>query len=385
MTSDLVKGFQDFTGEEARKRSQIKRVIEDTFQLYGFEPAETPVIEQEGFVRGENSDDEAVSDIFKLKDRGKRELALRYEFTFQLKRISRNKKLPYKRYQMGEVFRDEPTGNTRFRQFTQCDCDVVGSTLRDEVEVLSLADMVFKQLGISPKFVVNNRKLMNEVLKDEGIREERAKDVIREIDKLDKLSEEEVLENLKEYNASSVLDIFKKPESYFEKYSAYSSIKELRELCKERGFDVEFSPTLARGLSYYNGTVVEIRSEGKESIAGGGAYMVGDAQAFGISFGVERVSSFAKLKKREGSVLIISFDCDKEANEVSLALRKKGVRCSMFYGKIGKGLEYGNSLKVPYVVIVGAEEVASGKYTLKDLNSGKEKKLSVDEIVEGFV
>src|SRR3989338_3906797 len=121
MTNDLVKGFQDFTGEEARKRAQIKRIIEDTFQLYGFEPAETPIIEQEEFVKGNNVDDEAVSDVFKLKDRGKRNLALRYEFTFQLKRLAQNKKLPYKRYQLGSVFRDEPVKPGRLRQFTQCD------------------------------------------------------------------------------------------------------------------------------------------------------------------------------------------------------------------------------------------------------------------------
>src|SRR3989338_2703331 len=115
MTSDLIKGFQDFTGEKVRKRAQIKRVIEDTFQLYGFEPAETPIIEQEEFVKGNNVDDEAVSDVFKLKDRGKRNLALRYEFTFQLKRLAQNKKLPYKRYKIGEVFRDEPVSGNRFR------------------------------------------------------------------------------------------------------------------------------------------------------------------------------------------------------------------------------------------------------------------------------
>lgn len=383
--SDLVKGFQDFTGDEARKRSQVKRIIEDTFQLYGFEPAETPIIEQEEFVRGENVDDEAVSDIFKLKDRGKRNLALRYEFTFQIKRIARNKKLPYKRYQLGSVFRDEPVKPGRFRQFTQCDCDVVGSSIKDEAEILGLASEIFKNIGIRTTIYVNNRKLMNEILREEDIRGERIQAVIREIDKMDKLSEDEVRENLKKYNASSVLEIFKKPESYFEKYDSYSEIKKLKELCKNYGVEVKFSPTLARGLSYYNGTVVEIRSEGKDSISGGGAYLVNDVQSFGISFGVERVVAFSKMKKREGNVLIVSMDEDKEAINIANQLRKKGIRCSMFYGRIGKGLEYGNSMKVPYVVIVGSEEVKEKKFTLKDLNSGKEQKLSVEDLVKGFV
>ena len=127
MKTEKVKGFNDFTGEEALKRTEIKKILVETFEKYGFEPAETPMIEYEEFVRGQNQNDEAVSDIFKLKDKGKRKLALRYEFTFQLKRIAKNKKIPYKRYQIGEVFRDEPVQSNRVRQFTQCDVDIAGS------------------------------------------------------------------------------------------------------------------------------------------------------------------------------------------------------------------------------------------------------------------
>src|SRR3989338_10121156 len=161
MNNETVKGFQDFSGEEALKRVKIKKIIEDTFQLYGFEPAETPIIEQGEFVKGDNSGDEAVSDIFKLKDRGERNLALRYEFTFQLKRLSRNKKLPYKRYQIGPVFRDEPISGNRFRQFTQCDVDVIGSSIKDEAEIVALTLSVLNDLGIKSVINVNNRKLIN--------------------------------------------------------------------------------------------------------------------------------------------------------------------------------------------------------------------------------
>jgi len=108
---------------------------ESTFEKYCFEQVETPIIEYEEFVKGENSDDEVISDIFRLNDKGKRKLALRYEFTFQLKRIANNKKLPYKRFQIGPVFRDEPIQGNRLRQFTQCDVDVVGSSIKDEAEV----------------------------------------------------------------------------------------------------------------------------------------------------------------------------------------------------------------------------------------------------------
>ena len=103
MKTDTVKGFSDSTGKEAKKREQIRGIITKNFQLFGFEPAETPLIEYEEFVKGENTQDDVISDIFKLQDKGKRKLALRYEFTFQLKRIAKNKKLPYKRYQIGPV------------------------------------------------------------------------------------------------------------------------------------------------------------------------------------------------------------------------------------------------------------------------------------------
>jgi len=123
--NETVKGFKDYTGLDALKREKVQEIIKDIFKKFGFEPAETPVIEYTDFVVGENENDEAVSDTFRLKDKGDRKLALRYEFTFQLKRISQNKKLPYKRYQIGYVFRDEPTTGNRVRQITQCDVDIV--------------------------------------------------------------------------------------------------------------------------------------------------------------------------------------------------------------------------------------------------------------------
>src|SRR4030042_1806826 len=161
---ETVKGFNDYTGEEAEKREKIKQIIVETFKLYGFEPAETPIVEYEEFVKGDNEKDEAVSDIFKLRDKGNRALALRYEFTFQLKRIANNKKLPYRRYQIGEIFRDEPVSARRFRQFTQCDVDVVGSSIKDEAELLAMAKEILNNMGIEPIILINNRKFLNEIL-----------------------------------------------------------------------------------------------------------------------------------------------------------------------------------------------------------------------------
>jgi len=377
---ETVKGFKDYTGEEARKRAEIRKILVDTFEKYGFEPAETPILEYREFVQGENKQDEAVSDIFKLKDKGERDLALRYEFTFQLRRIMQNKKLPYRRYQIGEVFRDEPVNTNRVRQITQCDIDVIGSKTRDEVEILSIAKDILNRLGI--KFIIyfNNRKLLNEILNKEGINEKDRIDVIKEIDKLDKLPEKEVKENLKKYNAEKILEVLKKPESYFSKYSSYNELKELREYLDLYKVDAVFSPSLSRGLSYYNGTVFEIKTDKmKETICGGGSYEFNGVQCTGISFGLDRLSMLANFDFRKNSVLIVSLNEDKQAIKIAEMLRERGDAVSIFYGKPSKALEYANSWNIKQVIFVGAEEVKKKKFKVKDMITGKEKILTLEK------
>jgi len=381
----LVKGFRDFTGEEAKKREKIKEILIRNFKFYGFEPAETPVIEREEFVREDNEQDEAVSDIFKLQDKGKRKLALRYEFTFQLKRLAKDKKLPYKRYQIGEVFRDEPTGKNRFRQFTQADIDVIGSGIKDEAEILALTSRILKQLGIKAGINVNNRKLLNEILEKEGIGSKER--VIREVDKLDKLPEKQVRANLRKYKAEKILTIFKKPESFFKKYSSYKEIEELKKWCKLFGVEIRFQPSLARGLSYYNGSVFEIKTKGmKETICGGGSYLVKGIQATGISFGLERLSNLAKIKVEEKRVLILSIGQDEKAIRLAEKLRDKEIEVSLWLKKgISKALEYSNSYKIPYVIFIGEEEVKKDRYKLRDMKTGKELMISEKELVKKLI
>jgi len=379
MTIETVKGFRDV--EDCSKRNFIRKIIEQTFKSYNFLNVETPVIEYEEFVKGNNTNDEAVSDIFRLKDRGERKLALRYEFTFQLKRLANNKKLPYKRYQIGEVFRDEPVAGNRWRQFTQCDCDIIGSGIKDEAEILKIASEILGSIGI--KFVINfnSRKLLNEILADVGVSEKNREQVIREIDKLDKLSEKEVRENLKKFNAEKALDIFKKPEKYFEKYSTYSEIAELKKISSMYKIKLNFLPYLARGLSYYNGSVFEIKSDLKETIAAGGSYLVNGIQASGISFGLDRLELISKIETEDKKVLLISLGEDKKAIELSDEIRKKGIGCSVMYGKPGKALDYANSYRIKYVIFVGEDEVKKKKYKLKDMASGKESMLSEKDLL----
>ncbi len=370
---ETVKGFKDYTENESLKRAEIKKLLVSTFEKYGFEPSETPIIEYEKFVKGDNDNDEAVSDIFKLNDKGKRSLALRYEFTFQLKRLMQNKKLPYKRYQIGEVFRDEPVTSNRFRQFVQCDVDIVGSKIRDEAEILSLTNNMLNNLNIKYKIYFNNRKLLNEIFKEQKINEKDKINVIKEIDKLDKLPEKEVKQNLKKYKAENIISIFKKPKSYFKKYDSYKEIQKLEEFMKLYKIEAIFSPSLARGLSYYDGTVFEIKTNKmKESVCGGGSYEFNGIQCTGISFGLDRLVSLAEIKINTNSFLVVSLNQDKQSINLAEKLRKKDNPVSIFYGKPSKALEYANSKGITQVIFVGEKEIKSKKFKVKNMITGKE-------------
>ena len=368
---ELVKGFRDFTGEEAEKRQKIKGILAETFKKYGFELAETPIIEAEKFVKGENERDDAVSDIYKLKDKGERELALRYEFTFQLKRIAKNQKLPYKRFQIGEVFRDEPTSSARFRQFTQCDVDIIGSSVKDEAEILAIAEESLNQLGIRGIIYVGNRKLINEILESEGMKNK--EQILREIDKFDKLNEKEIKANLRKLGAEKLINIFKQPETFFKKYKAYEEISELKKFCKYYNLKINFLPSLVRGLSYYNGNVFEIKSKDmRETISAGGSYLINGTQATGISFGVDRLMLIATIERSRNKMLVLSIGEDEKAIELANRLREKGESVTMFFGKPSRALEYANSYGIDKVIFVGKEEIKKGKYKIKDMESGKE-------------
>jgi len=373
-----VKGFRDFSGEEARKIAEIKKIITGVFEAYGFEPVETPIIEQEEFVKGSDSGDEAVSDIFKLQDKGKRNLALRYEFTFQLKRLAKNKKLPYKRYQIGEVFRDEPVSANRLRQITQCDVDTIGSTIKDEAEILALTNELFEKLGVKPIILINNRKLLNEILDDVGLKEKDKKQVLREIDKYDKIGEKQVRTNLKKLKAEKIIDVLKQGEKYFKKFPTYKEIISLMEYCKIYGIKPLFAPTVVRGLSYYNGNVFEVKAKGiRETLAGGGSYMFNGVQCTGISFGVERVSVVADIRYDKEKTLVISLGQDKEAIKLAQRLRAQGKTASIYYGKPSKALDYANSYGFGKVIFVGEKEVKAGKFKVKDMKTGKESVLKL--------
>src|SRR3989338_1336923 len=202
------RGMRDLNPEESIFRNQIIGIIKETFESYGFSPLETPLIERFDVLSAKYAGgDEILKETFKLKDQGKRELGLRYDLTVPMCRfvgMNPNVKLPFKRYQIGEVFRDGPVEKARYRQFTQCDVDAVGiSSMAADAEIIMLASRAFKKLGFEPIIRINNRKLLNDLLENAGVNKEKLETVILSIDKLEKFGLETVKKELKEKKTDS--------------------------------------------------------------------------------------------------------------------------------------------------------------------------------------
>src|SRR3989344_9302739 len=398
---DTVKGFQDFLPPESLKRNKVKEVIEKFYKLYGFLPIETPVIEFDELMRPEtlteNDEDEAVSDRFKLKDRAGRNLGLRYEFTFQLSRIFKqnpNIKLPFRRYQIGPVFRDEPVSQNRFRQFVQCDADIIGdSSIDSDIELISLVSDILKELKISSEIIVNNRKLLNSIV--ESVQIQNISAILKELDKKDKINEDDLKANLRKYaDPNQIITLFKlleKPLSFFEE-NAFDGASELQDLiskCKNLGLKINFSPFMVRGLAYYTGNIFEIKEPGKNSIAAGGRYdkLVGkylerEIPAVGISFGLERMSELAQVKFDNTKTIVNSIDEYPTAEKLVKSLRKSGVSCILSKDKPGKALEYANSYSIPYAIFIGEKEIEIKKFNLRNMQSGEEKLLTEKQLIK---
>src|SRR3989344_3428474 len=247
---DTVKGFRDFLPPESLKRSSVQKVIEKNFRTYGFIPIETPVVEFDEIMKPSalpnEEEDEAVSDRFRLKDRAGRNLGLRYEFTFQLARIFKqypNIKLPFRRYQVGPIFRDEPIAADRFRQFVQCDIDIVGdASIKADAECLAVVADILKELKIDSEINVNNRKLLSAIIESCEISE--PKRIMRELDKMEKIGEDTVKANLRVFaDPNKILTLFKlmeKPLSFFEEnaFDGASDLVELISICNRYGLKI---------------------------------------------------------------------------------------------------------------------------------------------------
>ena len=466
----IPKGTRDFNAEEVAKRSYIMEMIKEQFQIFGFQPIETPSFENSDTLMGKYGE-EGDRLIFKILNSGNffydkknkieiptsienlqslsaeditteqrielnqftgqiSEKALRYDLTVPFARYvvqhQNDIEFPFKRYQIQPVWRADRPQKGRFREFYQCDADVVGSkSLFQEVEFIQLYDAVFSALkldGVTIK--INNRKILSGIAEVIGA-QDKLIDFTVALDKLDKIGEEKVKEEMRSKGISEdgilkLQPLFTLKGDFGNQVESLKSILNTSEIGLKGIEELEFintaisnlelktaklqlDVTLARGLNYYTGAIFEVSApEGVNmgSIGGGGRYddLTGifglkDMSGVGISFGLDRIylvleelNLFPDTITESTKVLFINFG-DKEAMTCLQAvtrLRQAGVKAELYpdSAKMKKQMNYANRRNIPFVVLVGEEEMKSGVFTLKNMTSGEQDKLDFEKLLE---
>lgn len=446
----IPKGTRDFLPSEMLRRNYIFDTIKEQFRLFGYEQIETPSQELMSTLMGKYGE-EGDRLVFRILDSGNwlsklsdedllernvahlttkvAEKGLRYDLTVPFARFVVQHKseisLPFKRYQIQPVWRADRPQKGRYREFYQCDADVVGTdSLLMEVEFVELAKAIFSKLQLKVVMLLNNRKILAGIAESIGI-PERLTEMTVAMDKFDKVGLEGVIEELKKCEFKegcitalkpflllegdneaqlSQLEVLLKASSI-----GLEGIQEMRfilsHLPQEEAFEVRFDSRLARGLGYYTGTIMEIKSREVEigSISGGGRYdnltgIFGEKglSGVGISFGAERIYDvLEKLdrfpKELEGSCQVLFANLGEEETQYLLPLlrnlREKGISCMVYpdCAKLKKQLSFADNRKIPYVVIAGSSEMSEGKVTLKNMTTGVQEALAKERLVEQWM
>ena len=407
--------MRDFLPEDVRRREHVIGIIKRVYERYGFEPLETPAVENIETLLGKYGE-EGNQLIFKILKRGEHEatgqadLALRYDLTVPLARVvaQYQGKLPrlFKRYQIQPVWRADRPARGRFREFYQCDVDSLGSTSPTvEAEVCAAVSDALTELGFND-FVIrfNHRQLLTALLERDKVPAELHSDALVIIDKMDKISHEGVVAGLGalgldiekgealEFLLSKVYSLDRAGELVREQPQGSAAVKNLREIQQlaeqtSAGGKLRFDPSLARGLSYYTGAIMEINvADLAGSLGGGGRYdnLVGmflgqNIPACGFSLGLERIlvvmgerNMFpSSLATTPADVMIATFDASGAAAAMRLAaaLRSAGLRVLVYPDpeKIGKQIKYADSRAIPFVALLGDNEITGDTVTVKNL------------------
>ena len=415
-----VKGCNDYGGEDEIIRNYISDTLRKTFEKYGCKPLSTSMLCYYDLLSLKyNEDNDILKEIYKVTDQANRNLALRYDLTVPFAKyisLNRNIKLPYKRYEIGKVYRDGPIKQGRTREFIQCDVDCVGiEGQMVEAELITLFVDGFKDLGIDIIIKYNNRKLMVGLIEQCKIQESKITETITIVDKFEKITKQEItqeflnigliseqIDSLIRYlnmNFEQIKEEFKETGNIALK-NGIQEVDELNKYIENLNLNkyVQFTATLARGQEYYTGTIFEVyQKEGniKSSIGGGGRYdnMIGDFigngkkyPAVGISFGLDVIFEILKNNKNLGKnnieFYIIPMKNKVQALIIADMLRKRNINVDieMNEKKVKKSLEYANKEKIPYVVIIGDEEIKEGKVILKNMQTGEQRKIDIKMI-----
>jgi histidyl-tRNA synthetase len=394
--------MRDFLPKDMMAREEVFQKIREAFREFGFVPLETPALEYLSTLNAKNQGGEEIAgQIFALNDE---KLGLRFDLTVPLARVAASTSFPkpFKRYQIGRVWRREEPQKGRYREFWQADVDIVGcASMRAEAELLEVASLALRRLGFPEfKILLNNRKILNGALDAAGIQDKPR--AMRILDKADKVGEKEAERMLRAEFGQKGEEILKmlhtkgtneEKLASVEQYSA-EGVKELREIISFFPH-VEIDLRMVRGLGYYSGPIYEIKAPGLSgSIAAGGRYdgllsIYGkDEPATGISLGVERIAlllSEKQERKTYTKVFVASLpDAYDYALSIARKMREAGIpaETDLMGRALGKQLDYANSQGIPHIIVVGKKEMEEKKVTLKDMKTGASSYLSVEEALK---
>ncbi|MCU4177368.1 histidine--tRNA ligase [Carboxylicivirga sp. N1Y90] len=444
----IPKGTRDFSPVEMVKRNYIFDTVKSVFQKYGYLPIETPAMENLSTLLGKYGE-EGDKLLFKILNSGDylkkadtgllaekasnklitqvSEKGLRYDLTVPFARFvvqhQNDITFPFKRYQIQPVWRADRPQKGRYREFFQCDVDVVGSnSLLNEVELIQIVDEVYRLLNINVVLKLNNRKVLSGIAEIIGAADQIV-DITVAIDKLDKIGLDKVNEELASKGLSQeAIDtiqpiimlsgtnsekIVKLREVLAQSEIGLKGVDELETVLTyldalNLGLEVELDLTLARGLNYYTGAIFEVKAKDVEigSITGGGRYDdltsifgLKDVSGVGISFGADRIydvmNQLDLYPKEDGAktrALFVNFGGEDElyALRALTLLRKAGINAELFPDsvKMKKQMNYANRKEIPYVVLSGEDERQAGNFTLKNMETGEQTKVSIDELIK---
>ena len=425
-----LPGFMELLPKDQILFNEMRDIIRDNFEKHGFLPIDTPVIEKSEVLLAKGGG-ETEKQIYRFS-KGDTDMSLRFDLTVPLARYTvehmNDLSFPFKRYQIGKVYRGEKAQKGRFREFYQCDIDTIGMgelSLVNDAEFPVVIYHTFKDLGFTDFTIhLNNRKILKGFFGSLGI--EDSMNVLRIVDKIDKIGEENVLSELSELGVEKdkgekILEFIKIKGSTDEIIKALNDLKieneifleglsEITEVVgymrdfgiDENCFDIDLK--IARGLDYYTGTVYETTLDNYPkigSVCSGGRYE--DLASYytdkvlpgvGISIGLSRLfyqlneaNIISSEEKSLVDLLIIPMDdCLHQGIKLLNELREKGLKVSVYteFAKLKKKFKYADQTKVPYVIVLGEEEVKSRKYSLKDMRSGDQEEVTFDELVEKF-
>ena len=428
MNTNVLPGFQELLPKEQIAFDRLKRTIEEIYQLYGFRPIETPILERAEILLSK-SGGETEKQIYQF-EKGDTKLAMRFDLTVPLARyVVKNQNdlvFPFKRYAIDRVYRGEKPQAGRFREFYQCDIDVVGRDTLDlsyDAEIPSIIASIFSSLELDFTIRINNRKILNGLLDSFDIKDKVS--VLRVLDSIEKIGKEKTKSELKEIglNEKQIENVFafyrlnEKENKEILNSLTYlditsdifkQGVEELKTVMNEIDVlgissNVKIDLSVARGLDYYTGTVYEtVLNKYPEigSVCSGGRYddlaNTFTNQKFpgvGISIGLTRL--FDQLKNKDvfvmedetpTAVLVLPLTDNREASlKLADTLRENFIPTEVApFGNMKKSLTYANKLNIPYVIFIGEDEIKSGTYTIKNMTTGEQKSITKEDILDAF-